>query len=195
MGYGVSRELRPMTMDVLRLLSDLEEMIEAPRSTLGYIRLNRDDVGMQIAKIRASLPQEVKAAASTVRETERILETASEAASSTIESARREADRVIKEGREEAERILEQARLLQTQMVSESEVLKLSKAQSQEIRNQADQEAIALRRGAESYAYEVLTHLETVVGKVTMTIDKGKQEIGKPEPAPTAITGRGARLV
>lgn len=180
-------------MDVMRLLADLEEMIESSRSVLGYTRLNRDEVGMQIAKIRATLPVDVKQAASTVQQSERIIETANETASSTLESAKREGERVIGEARQEAERILEQARLLQQQMVSESETLKLAKAQAQEIRNQAEQEAINLRRGSEAYVHEMLNHLEGVVGRVMTQIDKGKQELGRAENAPVAVGQRPVR--
>ena len=172
-------------MDVLRLLSDLEEMIETPRSVMGYIRLNRDDVGMQIAKVRASLPQEVKAAATTVRESERILEQATESAATVVQNSQREAEVILATAREEAKRILDQARLLQEQMIADHEILKLSKAQSEVIRNQADEDATILRRGAESYAYDVLTQLEGVVGKAMTTISKGKQDLSKTEhPAP-----------
>jgi hypothetical protein len=42
-----------------------------------------------------------------------------------------------------------------------------------------------MRRGAEKYAYDVLVQLESVVGKVVTTIDKGKQDLERaPEPVP-----------
>jgi len=165
-------------MDILRLLDDLGKMIEETPAW-GPItwRLDRDEISMQISKIRASLPQELKAAVSTVRESERIIDTAREDATMTLEASRKEGERVIAEARQEAERLLEQAKLEQQRMLAESEILKLSKAQSEEIRNAADREAVQMRRGAEKYAFDVLSQLEGVVGKVMTTIERGKQEM------------------
>lgn len=178
-------------MDILRILEDLNYLtVEKPRKLLGlplYAGLDQDEISMQIAKVRASLPNELKAAVATVRESERIVEGAKEDASMTLENARKEADRLMAEARIEAERIIEQAKLQQERMVAESEILKLSKAQSEEIRTTADREALQMRRGAEKYAYDVLCQLESVVGKVMTTIDRGKQEMNRtetPQPAP-----------
>jgi len=77
--------------------------------------------------------------------------------------------------------MIEQARLQQERMVSESEILKLSKAQSEEIRNAADRDSVQMRRGAEKYALDVLNQLEGVVGKVITTIERGKQDLSRPE--------------
>ncbi len=173
-------------MDILRLLEDLEfQMLEKPKR-FGPLRwgVNDEEISMQIAKIRASLPTELKAAVATVRESERIVEGAREDANQALESAKKEGERALAEARLEAERIVEQAKLQQERMVADSEILKLSKAQSEEIRSAADREAHQMRRGAEKYAYDVLGQLENVVGKVMTTIDRGKQEI-KPAAEPT----------
>lgn len=175
-------------MDILRLLEELNQLIETTPH-FGPITwgLNRDEVGMQIAKIRASLPQELKVAVSTVRESERIIDTAKEDALSTLENARKEAERIINDARHEAGRVIEEARLQQERMVAESEILKISKSQSEEIRNAADREAVQLRRGSEKYAYDVLSQLEGVVGKVMTTIERGKHEIQRNDtPQPQA---------
>jgi cell division septum initiation protein DivIVA len=172
-------------MDILRLLDQLNDLaVEQPKQILGtplFWGLNTDEVSMQIAKVRASLPQELKVAASTARESDRILEGAREDATMTMENARKESDRIVADARKEAERIIEQAKLQQERMVAESEVLKLSKAQSEEIRNAADRDAVQMRRGAEKYAYDVLSQLEGVVGKVMTTIERGKQEMQRNE--------------
>lgn len=179
-------------MDLLRLLEELErKMLEEPHR-LGPLwwGVDVDDIKMQIQKIRASLPNEVKAAVATVRESERIVEGAREDATLTLESARKEGERILTDSRREAERIVEQAKLQQERMVAESEILKLSKAQSEEIRSSADRDALQMRRGAEKYAYDVLVQLEGVVGKVITTIDRGKQEIRPAVEAPAAPVPR-----
>ena len=187
--------MRTQQMDILRLLDELSKQIELTPH-IGPITwgLNRDEISMQIAKVRASLPQELKAAVSTVRESERIIDTAKEDANSTLERAQSEAqrvreqaqvdaDRMKQQAQTEADRILEQAKAQQERMVSESEILKLSKAQSEELRNAAERDAMNMKRGAEKYAHDVLGQLEGVVGKVMTTIERGKGELNRPDPS------------
>jgi cell division septum initiation protein DivIVA len=176
-------------MDILRILDELHEhAVERPR-TFGPIAfgLDKDEVAMYIHKVRASLPAEVKQAVQTVRESDRIVETAREDALHTVENAKKEADRILAEARQDAERVIEQARIQQERMISESEILKLAKAQSEEIRNSADREATQTRRGAEQYAIDVLSQLEGVVGKAMTIIDRGKQEMMHPTEQPVAL--------
>lgn len=172
-------------VDILRLLEDLKAVaVDKPRSILGLFHtgLDKDEVNMLIAKVRASLPTELKQAAQTVRESERIVDSAREDASMTLEGARKESERVLQEARREADKIIEHAKSQQEMMVLESEILKLAKAQSEEVRSGADRDAVQMRRGAENYARDVLTQLEGVVGRVMQAIDRGKNEIDRAEP-------------
>lgn len=175
-------------MDILRMLEHLHELAcEKPKGVLGLKwGLDQEEIAMQIAKIRASLPQELKQAVAKVRESERIVDTAKEDAGVVLENARKEAERAITEARKEADRILEQARLQQERMIADSEILKLAKSQGEEIRNSAERDSTQMRRGAEKYAYDVLVQLEGVVGKVVTTIERGKQDLERPsEPTPS----------
>ena len=178
-------------MDIIRMLEQLNELIEKPRS-IGPMTwgLNKEEITMQIAKVRASLPNELKAAITTVRESERIVDSAKEDATITVENARKERDRLLVEARQEAERILEHARIQQERMLAESEVLKLAKVQSEEIRNSADRDSMQVKRGAEKYAMDVLSQLEGVVGKVMTTIERGKTEMEPREPQKAVVENR-----
>lgn len=174
-------------MDILRLLEELNELaVERPRTIAGMtFGLDKDEIGMHIAKIRATLPQELKHAVAKVKESERMVDTAREDAGTVLNNARKEGERLISEARKEADRIVDQAKMHQDRLVSESEVLKLAKSQGEEIRNSAERESVIMRRGAEKYAYDVLVQLESVVGKVVTTIDRGKQDLERaPEPVP-----------
>lgn len=175
-------------MDILNVLDDLKTLaVDQPKTIMGLTwGLDKDEIEMQIVKIRSMLPDEVKAAAHTMRESDRIMESAREDARASVEQSKREGEKIVAEARAEAERILEQARIHQERMITESEVLKLAKAQSEEIRNSADRDAVQMRRGAEKYAMDVLTQLEGVVGKVMTTIERGKQDLRTPEPAPSS---------
>lgn len=182
-------------MDILRQLADLEKMIEEPREFMGLIwGMNREDMVMQISKIRASLPQDLKNAASMVRESDRILEEARADAAGILENARKEAASIQAEARTESERHLEQGRLQQERMVADSEILKLSKAQSDEIRAAADRDALNMRRGAEKYTYDVLTQMEGVLGKAMTAIERGKSEIAPDKGVPVPVVREKARV-
>jgi hypothetical protein len=181
-------------MDTLRLLDQLHDLTIEKPSHLPFIPLywglDKDEISLLITKIRASLPQEMKTAANTARESERLLESAKEDVALTLLNAQKDAERILVEAQQEAERILEQARLKQQQMVAESEVLKLSKAQSEEIRNAADRDSLQMRRGAEKYAYDVLSQLEHVLSKAMTTVNAGKQEMApsvEAKPAPQNV--------
>ncbi|MFQ3586555.1 MAG: hypothetical protein SNJ76_02655 [Fimbriimonadaceae bacterium] len=171
------------------MLEQLNEIaVEKPRKIFGrlYWGVEEEEIAMQIAKIRASLPVELKQAEQRVRESERILVSAREDASQAVESARREAERALEEAKANAQKILEEARLQQQRMVSESEILKLAKAQAEEIRNSADRESTQMRRAAEKYAYDVLSQLEGVLGKAVAIVERGKQDLERPAPQPVA---------
>lgn len=182
-------------MDILRQLEDLKTMIDSPKEFLGLVwGLDRDEIGMQISKIRASLPQELKNAASTMRESDRIMEEARADAATLLDNARKEAERIHAEARTEAERVIEQGRLEQSRMLADSEILKLSKAQSEEIRAAADRDALNMRRGAEKYAYDVLAQLEGVIGKAMTTIERGKNDLAPDKAAALPANREKARV-
>jgi len=179
-------------MDILTVLDDLKTVvIDQPKRFMGLTwNLDPEEVEILIVKIRSMLPDEVKAAAATMREADRIRETSHQDAYTTVENAKREAERLVNEARHEGERIIEQARLQQERMIADSEVLKLAKAQSEEIRNAADRDSVQMRRGAEKYAIDVLTQLEGVVGKVATTIERGKQDLKAPDPIQNGVIVR-----
>lgn len=178
--------------DILRMLQELhDQIVDQPKyfGKIGY-GINRDEISIQIAKIRASLPNELKEASAKVRESERIVDTAKVDANATVEAARREAERALVDAKREAERIVEQARVQQERLVSESEILKLAKAQAEEIRNVADRDAAQVRRGAEKYAHDVLVQLEGVVAKVMGVVEKGRQDLERPSEAVVSAPAR-----
>lgn len=166
-------------MDILRMLDQLQELaVNQPRH-VGPIfwKVDIDEISVQITKIRASLPQEVKQAANLTRESSRVIESAKDEASKTIESSRIEANGIVEHARKEAEAILEQARLEQTRMISDNEVLRLAKSQSDEIRLAANEDAADSRRQADQYAHTVLGHIETVLERALGQVGTGRADL------------------
>ncbi|MEX2244842.1 MAG: hypothetical protein WD716_13475 [Fimbriimonadaceae bacterium] len=197
----LTQETAPVKMkkdyniDVLRLLDNLNSLVEKPRSFLGVtLGFNRQEFQIQIDRIKGSLPRDVKDASNLLRETERVMETAEDEANRVIDQGRREAAQAIEEATQESARILEQARLTQAQMLGESEVLKLAKAQAEELRRTAENDAAQLRREADQFAYQTLDNLEAVVSKVMSTVERGRAELDRPRqpanPVVKAMTER-----
>ena len=179
------------TIDVLRLLENLKVLAQKPKTFAGLaFGYDAEEMVMQIEKIRATLPREVKDAASLAKESERIMETAKEDADRAMDLAKAQGDRSLAEAKKEAERLIEQARLQQEQMVSESEILKLAKAQADEVRHSAERESSQMRRGADRYAHDVLSNLENVVGKVLSQVERGRAELDVTEKDLTPATIR-----
>ncbi len=116
-------------------------------------------------------------------------------AAATVEGARKEAERILAETQKEAERTLEQTRLRAAADVRRERDPQAEQAQSEEIRNAAERESTQMRRGAEKYAYDVLSQLEGVVGKVMTTIERGKQEMQRPELRARRAPRKGHRAV
>ncbi|MBS1713643.1 MAG: hypothetical protein JST30_04830 [Armatimonadetes bacterium] len=178
-------------IDVLRLLENLKTLAQRPRRALGVtFGYDPDEMVMQIEKIRASLPREVKDAATIAKETDRILESAKEEADRSVDQAGSQAQRILAEAKAEAERIVTQAKLQQEQLLSESEVFKLAKAQADEVRHNAEREASQMRRGADRYAHDVLSKLEASVGKILAQVEKGRSELETVEREPAAVPVR-----
>lgn len=168
-------------MDILKTLEQLHEVaVTEPRFVLGLtFGYDRDEVTMLISKVRASLPDELKAAATTLREKDRILSAAQQDAESTLQRAQEEALQIVQEANARAAQTLEQARREQAQLVSEHEVLKLTKAQCDEIRSDSDRYALQMRRDADKYAHDILSRLENTVGKAMQVIDRDKAELAR----------------
>lgn len=166
------------TIDVLRLLEAMKKDIEGCR-WFGNIAigLKQDDIIMTIEKIRASMPREMKDAATLTRETERIMSAADEEAKAIQDQAIEQAQRIINEAEQKSKAILDGAKAQQDQMISEDEILRIAKAQSEEIRSVADKDSREMRRGADKYAMDVLGNLENVVGKVLASVERGRHEL------------------
>lgn len=176
-------------MEITKALEELRENIESPKQFLGItFGLNKEECAVLIRRIHALLPEQVKQASAITRESERIVGTAREDATVTLERARAEAEKVLETSRKEAQRIIEQAAVERDRAVSESEIMKMAKQQAEHVKRESEEEAARLRRGADDYALEVLMRLESVVGKVMATIERGKSEIDRPQQA--AVAGR-----
>jgi cell division septum initiation protein DivIVA len=94
-------------MDIIKLLNELERLIDEQRSVMGLAwNFHPEDYHDITNKIRASLPEEVKRASRVTAESDKIVDGARETAEQTLEDATVEADEIIREARISAERVM-----------------------------------------------------------------------------------------
>ena len=154
-------------VDIYKLLDKLEAIAEAGYEFWGRTwGVKTEEIHMLINKIRASLPDEVRAATRLASDTDKIVGTAKEEARIFVENAR-----------EEAARIVEQAKAQAEQLVETSEINRLATAQAREIVASAESSAREIRRGADEYAREVLANLENFTAKLMGTIQRGREKL------------------
>lgn len=109
-------------MDIIKLLNELERLIDEQRSVMGITWTYHPDDFHDIAnKIRASLPEEVKRASRLTAESDKIVDGARETAEQTLEDATLEADEIVREARINAERMLREAEAQSNKMTLSAE--------------------------------------------------------------------------
>ena len=109
-------------MDIIKLLNELERLIEGQKTFVGMtIDFHPDDYLDITNKIRASLPEEVKRASRLTAESDKIVDGAREAAEQTLEDATVEADEIVRESRINAERMLREAEATANKMTLSAE--------------------------------------------------------------------------
>jgi hypothetical protein len=109
----------------------------------------------QINRIRAALPEEIKAATRVAQERQQILESAEV----------------------ERERLLEEAREQAALLVSNDEVVRRATERAEEIIQRAATEAAETRRGAEEYATRALVNLEQYATRILEAVRSARDQL------------------
>jgi len=109
-------------MDILKLLNELERLIEEQKTLMGITYNFHPDDFLDITnKIRATLPEEVKRASRVTAESDKIVDGARETAEATLEDATAEADQIVRDSRASAERVLREAEAQSNKMTLSAE--------------------------------------------------------------------------
>lgn len=155
-----------ITIDTLEMLDRLEELVEKSKQLFNTAFVNIDEFYTLVNKIRASLPEDVKAAARITRDADRIVNDAKEQAAQIIDQSKSDSAQIIEDARTEAARL-----------VDSSEIKQMATAQAKEIVASSEEEARSTKAGSDEYAREVLSDLETFVSKVLTTIQRGRDKL------------------
>lgn len=176
------------SVDIFRLLEQLEELPEKakhlPFNTL--FQFDNEQFYYLVLKIRANLPEDMKKAQKVARESERILDTIHDQAeqhaetlrgeaSQKLDAARTECTRLTDNARAEANRIIEEARRQASKMIEHSEICKMATSQANDMIQSAETESMEIRRGADDYAHDVLSGIETAMDKALVAVRRGRE--------------------
>lgn len=144
-------------MNVLRLLEELEDIIESGSSIpfAHKVLIDRTDALELIKEIRIQLPDEVKQA----------------------QWIKEERQRILVEAQQEADTIKEEANKHIKVMIQQDEITKKARKQAEDIIAQAQVNAKEMRLGARDYVDGLLASTEQKLIKLVETLQENRNEI------------------
>ena len=158
-------------MDVLVLIDKLDDLVHnaKPVPLTDQVRVDKEEIYDILDQMRATIPEEIKQARWIVKERQEMLG----------------------EGKREAERIIQEAREIAQREASQQEIVRLAERQASQILESARQREREVRLGAEDYADQILSTLETNLGKFLSAVQRGREQLasGRTELGPTGTTG------
>lgn len=96
-------------------------------------------------------------------------------ASQVTREGEAQAAEVVTQGQAQAAQLLTEGQTRAAQLVSDNVIVQQAQALAQDIQARADDEAAAVRQGADDYARDVLANLEAVLGKAVTQIQRGRE--------------------
>ncbi len=144
-------------MDVLKLLDNLEDIIEDSSSIpfSGRILLDREDIIELIKDIRIQLPDEVKQA----------------------QWIKEERNKILVDAQQEAEVIVSNARKHIEELVEKDRIVELANKKANDIINNAENHAKDIKLASTQYADEILKKIESDLLEIKETVEKNRDEL------------------
>jgi cell division septum initiation protein DivIVA len=150
-------------MDILQLVDRMEALVNRGRHIplTASLIVNEDDLLEVIDQLRIAIPEEIKAARRTQQERARILA----------------------EAQEEADRMTEEARKRISTMIDEHEFVAAARSRAEQVLRQAEEQAVAMREGADEYAAQTLTEFDRQLNEIQKQVRNGLASVGVRGPA------------
>ena len=155
-------------MDVMALIDKLDDLIHNARTVpfSDKVAIDREEIYELLDQMRSTIPEEIKQSRWIVKERQEMLA-----------EAKREADRLVADARDKA-----------SHEASQEEIVKRAEREAAQILEEARVREREVRLGAEDYADEVLSTLETNLGKFLAAVARGRERLQR-GPGPSAATG------
>ena len=173
-------------MTVMKIRANLpEEMKRASklaRDSERIVEETRDNADRVVSEARRAALQELERGRAEAthlkedaREESRRQNSEAQTESNRVrQNADAEARQKLTEAQRNAAELIAEAQAQAAQMVSDDQIVQQALVQAQDLKLRAEQEADAVRRGADDYARDVLTNLENVLGKTMTQIQRGR---------------------
>lgn len=144
-------------MDILRLVDDLEDIIETSNTIplTGKIMVEKEEIINIIEQLRRELPQEITEATQ-IRNDKEII----------IDNAHKEAQQIINAAKTHAEKLID-----------EDELVLKANERAEEVINQANHESEQIRHGARDYADELLENTQVNLSEIIKMLNENRQEL------------------
>jgi len=144
-------------MDVLNLIDEIEDIIEAGTSIplSSRVLLNKEEILEIIKEIRIKLPDEIKQA-------------------SWIKDERQ---RILADAQKDADNILNEAEYKLEELIDQQEIVRLSNSRADEIISRAQSNAKEIRIGAMEYADGLLLETQENLKNVIQTLNNNRKEL------------------
>ncbi|MCS7029998.1 MAG: hypothetical protein NZL92_00500 [Gloeomargarita sp. SKYG116] len=177
-------------------LDRLEEILvaDSPRVPLsGRVLVNEQMIFAQLDHIRHNLPALVLEAEQVLQQREQILRHAQTQAQQIVLQAEQQAARlldqhvILQQAQQEAQRLRTQvqqecAALRQSTVAELQHLRQQTQEELARQRQQAEAERQQLIQGAQTYAHQVLTLLEQVLGENLQRVQQGRQQLQQRQP-------------
>lgn len=197
-GRGSCEEGR--TIDVFRIIDELEQLVESSKTRfVGRVLIDEEAFYIQTTRLRKTLPDIIKQASEIVKkredllgnaegdsnrmladaqeEAQRLRSDARAQAERMVSNAREDHDRIVEEARREAERIEADAREHAEQLVADNTIVQRAQQAADEMHRQAIEESEELRQHAGQWSMARLEQLEAVLNRLHDGVEAGKQQL------------------
>lgn len=144
-------------MDVLRLVEDLEDILEVSNTIplTGKVMVDRDEITQILEQLKRQIPQDIAEAQSIVGKESEILEDANNQAKQIVQAAHIEAKK----------------------LVDEDELVITAQERAREIMEMAEEESNQIRLSAREYVDSMLEKTQIDLSELIKTLNENREEL------------------
>lgn len=155
-------------MDILRLLDEMEEIVDNASSVpfTKKVSINPDEIYELINDLRDSLPEEIKESRWVNEEKERI-----------ISEAQKQADIIISNANDEVQKMDEDAKRRYKELVNEHAITAAAKREAQNIVDEANNTAQTIANNSLSYVDGILVKTENEIKNILDEIANNREQL------------------
>jgi hypothetical protein len=185
MMFGFSDDQFHMTLMKIRanLPEEMKRASKLARESERIVEESREQAGNLIEDARKAAMQEldtIKADSARLRDSAqkealRLREEGQKEAQRLVEAADREAQQRQEAAQTACEQLLAETHTKAEQLISDHDIVQQAQAVAYDTQLRAEEEARAIRDGADEYAHDLLSKLETVLGKSLYQVQCGRE--------------------